>query len=110
MKLFRSIIALTLIIAFLNVIVGKAMHEIFEHDHEISECDLEGTTHFCDVEITHPDFICNFNFSASFVDEVSNSFDGIIRYQERKIKIRFLWLAKNLCSNTTSLRGPPSIS
>lgn len=107
MKLFRSIIALTLTVAFLNVIVGKAMHEIFEHNHEVSECELEGTTHFCDVEIAHPDFICNFNFSASFFDGFQNDFNDIIRYQERKIKIYFLWLAKNLCSNTISLRGPP---
>lgn len=110
MKLFRSIIATVLIIAFLNVIVGKAVHEIFEHNHEVSECELEGTTHFCDVEIAHPDFICDFNFSASFLDDFQNNFNDIRYYQDSKVKIHFLWLAKELCSNTISLRGPPIIS
>lgn len=110
MKLFRSIIALTLIFAFLNVIVGKAVHEIFEHDHEVNECELEGTTHFCDIEIAHPDFICNFNFSASFIDVFFSDFESVLSFLENKVKIHFLWLVKDLCSNTISLRGPPSIS
>lgn len=110
MKLFRSITALVLTVAFLNVIVGKVVHEIFEHDHEVGECELEGTTHFCDVEISHPDFICNFNFSVNFIDSIFNDLDNVIFYLESKVKIQFLWLAKDLCSNTISLRGPPVIS
>lgn len=110
MKLFRSIIALSLVVAFLNVIVGKAMHEIFEHEHHEHTCDVKDITHFHEFEFAHADFICDFNFSTSFVDSLLNDFNDIIRYQEDKVKIHFLWLAKNLCSNTIALRGPPAIS
>lgn len=110
MKLFRSITALVLTVAFLNVIVGKVVHEIFEHDHQENECELAGTIHFCDVEIAHPDFICNFNFSVSFIDTFLSDFDSILHYLDNKVKIHYLWLAKDLCSNTLSLRGPPAIS
>jgi|GEM_PF-1130327 len=110
MKLFRGIIALTLIVAFSNVIIGKTLHEIIEHEHHEHTCDVKDKIHYHDFEYAHADFICDFNFSTSFVDSFLNDFDEIIRYQEEKLKIHFLWLAKDLCSNTISLRGPPAIS
>ena len=108
MKLFRSIIALTLIVAFLNVIVGKAVHEIFEHEHHEHTCDVKNKIHYHAFEYAHADFICDFHFSSTLLDYVETNSDQIIRYYDSKVKIHFLWLAKNLCSNTISLRGPPS--
>ena len=92
--MFRCTVSLVMVLSILNVIVGKAVHEFFEHKHEVHKCKLKGTTHFCEVEITHPDFICNFNFSASFLDNFSPNFNGIICHQELKEKIHFLFRVK----------------
>ena len=85
------------------------MHEFFEHSHEVHECEFTGSVHFHEIEITHLDFICNFNFSASLLTDFKPSFDFAIRYQENKVKINFLQLAKTLCYSSISLRGPPGI-
>jgi competence protein ComGF len=107
-KFRQKIIAFTLLLTIFNIVLGKSIHEFFEHDHKAHECKLKGITHFHEMEITHFDFICNFNFSANLIDAVLSDFDEIIRCQDNKVKIHFLWLAKNLCSRTISLRGPPS--
>jgi len=96
-----------IVLAFFNVIVGKVTHEIFEHNHKIDQCDMRGITHFCEKEIAHPDFICSFNFSASFLKNFSSGLKDFILYQENKIKVHFLLLTKDLCTNLISLRGPP---
>lgn len=107
MKLFRSIIALTLIFAFLNVIVGKAVHEIFEHEHVEHSCENKDLIHFHELEITHADFICDFHFSSIFTS-IGNEFSkNVIRYFEQQVKIKYLWLVQNIFLNNLSLRGPP---
>lgn len=108
MKIFQKIISIVLVLIIFNVVLGKAFHEFFEHDHEVQECELAGTTHFHDIEFAHLDFICDFNFSASLLDDFLANSSEIIRYQENKVKIHFLWLAKNICFSSISLRGPPS--
>ncbi len=109
MKLFRSIIALTLIVAFLNVIVGKVMHEIFEHDHHEHTCDVKDKIHFHAFEYAHADFICDFTFSTTFIDDVEVDTKNVIRHFEQQIKVKYLWLVQNIFLNNLSLRGPPSI-
>lgn len=109
MKLFRSIIALTLMVAFLNVIVGKAVHEIFEHDHHEHTCDVKDKIHFHAFEYAHADFICDFNFSSTLLDYVLVNSKSIILYFEQQIKVKYLWLVQNIFLNNLSLRGPPSI-
>lgn len=108
MKTFRKIISIVLVLTIFNVVLGKAFHEVFEHEHEVHECELKGTTHYHQIEITHFDLICNFNFSASLLDDVLSHFDNLILYKEHEVKIHLLWLAKDLCSNSISLRGPPT--
>ncbi|MDF1673569.1 MAG: hypothetical protein P1U41_08685 [Vicingaceae bacterium] len=109
MKLFRSILALTLVVAFLNVIAGKAIHEIFEHDHHEHTCDVKDKIHFHAFEYAHADFICDYNFSTTFLQDYKVSTDSIIRYFEQQIKVKYLWLVQNIFLNNLSLRGPPNI-
>jgi len=112
-KLFQNILSIILVTAFFNVVIAKSAHEYLEHSHEHSSdsqegmCGDEGLNHFHQHEFAHLDFICDFNFSASLFSGAFLDFNKIIRYQENKIKIQFLWLAKNLCANSISLRGPP---
>lgn len=113
MKLFQNILSVLLVTAFFNVVVAKSAHEFFEHgyehnhEHKEEACSNKDLSHFHQHEFAHLDFICDFNFSVSLFDTFFADFDKIIRYQENKIKIQFLWLAKNLCSSSISLRGPP---
>ncbi|MDG1477206.1 MAG: hypothetical protein P8Q14_08675 [Vicingaceae bacterium] len=113
MKVLKNIFSILLVTAFFNVVIAKSAHEFFEHgyehshEHEDEICLNKDLNHFHQHEFAHLDFICDFNFSVSLFDAVFADFDKIIRYQENKIKIHFLWLAKNLCSRSISLRGPP---
>lgn len=109
MKLFRAIIAITLILSFFNVIVGKALHEIFEHHHHEHTCDVKDKIHFHKFELTHADFICDFHFSTTLVQNHNVSTDHILRYFEQQLNIKYRWLVKNIFLKTLSLRGPPSI-
>jgi hypothetical protein len=108
-KLFRNIIAVVLILSILNVIVGKAVHEIFEHDHIEHTCENKDVNHFHKFEITHADFICSFNFSASFIADYGLISKNLIRYTEQQTKVKYLWLVQNIFLSNLSLRGPPSI-
>jgi len=113
LKLFQNIFSIILVAAFFNVDIVKSLLEFFEHEHEhLSEnldvlCGDENLNHFHQHEFAHLDFICDFNFSVSLFDRLFHDFDNIIRYQENKVKIHFLWLSKNLCYRSISLRGPP---
>jgi hypothetical protein len=108
LKIFRNTIAFFVVLTLLNVVLGKAFHEFFEHKHEVHECEFSGTIHFHETEFTHFDFLCNFNFSASLITELNTSFDGLVQSQNIKVKIHFLGLTKNLCNTLISLRGPPA--
>lgn len=107
MKLLRSIIALTLVIAFLNVIVGKAVHEIFEHEHKEHTCEHKDFVHFHEFEFAHADFICDFHFSSTFLDNVEVDSKNIIRHFEQQVKVKYIWLVQNIFLKNLSLRGPP---
>jgi len=109
LKLFQKILGSILIIAFLNVIVGKSIHEFFEHDHEINHCHEKSSSHFHDFEFQHLDFICNFDFATSLVPSITTFFKGFIHYQNVQLKIRFLWVVKSLTYSNNPLRGPPQI-
>ncbi len=109
MKKVQKIGAVILLLATLNVVFGKGLHEIFEHHHHEHTCDFVGEIHFHESEIAHLDLICNFNFSVSLLDAFIASLSDLIRYQESKVKIHFLRLSKNVLSSSISLRGPPSL-
>ena len=47
-------------LAVLNTIVTKGVHEFFEHQHEIHTCLNKDQIHFHEVELAHVDLICNF--------------------------------------------------
>lgn len=109
MKLFRITLAIILTIAFLNVIVGKAVHEIFEHEHVEHTCDVKDLTHFHEFEFTHLDFICDFNFSVSFLPKLKKEAHYSINYYQELTQVKYLWLVQNIYLDNLSLRGPPSI-
>jgi hypothetical protein len=109
MKLFRSLIAVTLIFAFLNAIGGKVIHEIFEHEHVEHTCDTKNLTHFHNFEFTHADFICDFNFSTSFLINHNFQTKSLVRFFEKFLKVKYSWLSKNIYLDNLLLRGPPSI-
>jgi hypothetical protein len=116
-KLFQNILSVLLVTAFFNVVIAKSAHEFFEHgfeheqehdhEHQSEICLNKDLNHFHQHEFAHLDFICDFNFSTSLVAGVFSGFNEIIRYQEIKSKIHFLWLSESLCSRSISLRGPP---
>ncbi len=108
MKCFQKIIAVVLVLTIFNVVLGKSLHEFFEHSHEVNECELAGTIHFHEIEAVHLDLICNFNFSASLLNDVLVNSTEFIRYQENKVKTHFLWLVRSICFSSISPRGPPS--
>ena len=107
MNKIQKIGAGILLLATLNVVLGKAVHEIFEHHHHEHTCDFVGQIHFHESEITHPDLICDFHFSTSFLENFSQHFNSSIFYFGNKVEIHFLWLTKALCSSSFNLRGPP---
>ena len=110
MKIFRGVIAIMLLLAVTNVIVGKAFHELFEHEHVEHTCDIKDRTHYHDIELDHTDIICDFNFSNILFDDEVSSYDSLIRYYDQKVRILFLGLDKDLYYSEITLRGPPTIA
>jgi len=107
MKLFRSIIALILMLAFFNVIVGKAVHEVFEHEHHEHTCDVKDKIHFHEFEFTHTDFICDFNINSTDLLGFITSYQVQLDLFQGKVDIIYLWLVKNLFHDLSLQRGPP---
>ncbi len=107
MKVLQNILSVVLVVTFLNVIIGKSVHEFFEHDHVAHACISKDVNHFHEFEFQHSDFICEFVFSISTVTDGIKGLENFIHYQDIQINIRFLHLVKNLCIDTLSLRGPP---
>lgn len=110
MKLFRKIISLVLVIAFFNVVIEKALHEFFEHHTDVHSCIDVGSIHFHNHEFSHSDFICDFNFSTTLLNDVVFFTKGITPYIERESIIKNLCLVKDSCLNSIQLRGPPSLN
>ncbi len=108
MKIFKNIIAIVLVLSISNVILGKAIHEFFEHDHVEHTCDVKDITHYHEFEFSHLDFICDFNLNATDSFGFQHSSQAFIAYYQTKIDIIYLWLVNNLCQNLNLQRGPPS--
>lgn len=109
MKALRNIVSLILVMAFLNVIVGKALHEIFEHHEEIHTCAYKDQTHFHKFKIQHQDVICSFNFSSGFLTDSNGFLARFLSYFASSVKVKYLWLVKNYYLQNSFLRGPPLI-
>lgn len=109
MKAIKNIVAIVLCLAFLNVIVGKAVHEIMEHKHVEHTCDVKDLTHFHKLSLTHLDFICDFHFSSTFVSKAKVELKNRISFYQKQILVKYLWLAQNIYLDNLLLRGPPSI-
>lgn len=109
MKLVQNILSIVLVIAFFNVVIGKSIHEFFEHGHETEICADKDINHFHEHEFIHVDFICDFNFSTSLISEKKIETKDFVRYYERQLQVKFLWLVRNIFLNVVSLRGPPII-
>jgi hypothetical protein len=106
-KALKSIIAILLTVAFLNVIVGKVVHEIFEHEHTEHTCDVKDLTHFHEFEYAHSDIICNFNISSTDPFAIQHAFQVHLDFYQSQVNIIYLWLVKNLFYDLSLLRGPP---
>jgi len=109
MKFLRRILRLVLVLAFFNVIVGKAVHEYFEHHEQIHACIDKDTIHFHEFEFEHPDFICDFNLSTTFLNDFVFHTKSRIPYFQKQLITKHLWIVVNSCLNNLRLRGPPSI-
>lgn len=109
MSLLKNTIAVLLAIIFLNIIVSKSLHEIFEHKHVEHTCDVDikDITHFHKSVYAHIDFLCSFNLnSVDYVVFKSSLKDQLYSYQN-KVNILYLWLVKNLYYDLNLQRGPP---
>ena len=73
MKMLRNIISVLLVLSMTNVVVGKTIHELFHHHHEV-ECSAKTTQHYHTSEFGDVDLVCSFNFSASLNQFFSTSF------------------------------------
>lgn len=109
MKVVRNIISTILVLAVINTISTKAIHELFEHNAQIHTCVHKDITHFHSSEFHHLDLICDFNFSSSLVTDFILNFKNVIFYKENQVKVQALSLLKNLYLKNLLLRGPPSI-
>ncbi len=107
MKNFRNILSIILVITIFNVVVGKSVHEFFEHHTKIHACINKNTTHFHELEIDHIDFICDFNFSSNSFLGIDFPVKKIICYQQNEFWVQLFWFIKNYRLNNLSLRGPP---
>lgn len=110
MKIYRQILSLVLVVAFLNVIVEKALHEVFEHHHETHECIDIDSIHYHNHEFSHPDFICDFNISTTLLSVNTLFTKGITPYIERKVIINNLWIVNEAWNKNIKLRGPPLLN
>ena len=104
-----NIVAVLLTVVFLNVIVSKSLHEFFEHEHVEHTCENKDVTHYHAFELTHIDFICDFHFSANFLNKYHSEIKNVINYVEKQVRVKFIWLANNIYLDNLLLRGPPSI-
>lgn len=109
MKSLQNILSILLVTVFFNVVIAKSVHEFFEHEHKSELCSTNGVNHFHQHEFAHADFICDFNFSTSFVSKKIVDTKAFIRYYETQLQVKYLWLVKNIFLRVVSLRGPPVI-
>jgi len=109
LKLFHKIGSIVLVIAFINVIASKSIHEFFEHKHELHSCFNKDSEHFHNLEFAHVDVICDYNFSTTFLNDYSFHSKSIIPYFQKQLISKYLWIIKNNYLNNLLLRGPPLI-
>lgn len=115
MKIIQNILCILLVTAFFNVVVAKSIHEFFEHgyaqehthEHQSEKCSSKDLNHFHQHEFAHLDFICDFNFSTSFLVKKIGDTKALVRFYENKLQVKYLWLVKNIFLDVLSLRGPP---
>ena len=108
MNWIKPIVSILLVLTLTNTVIGKTVHELFFHHHEV-ECNATSTQHFHDIDFSDVDLVCNFNFSASL-----NQFLNVsVKYQlfeaNRKIGFFYKVHSKNNYFTTLSLRGPPLV-
>ncbi len=107
-KKLKNSVSILLVFTLLNVVVGKTVHELFFHHHEV-ECTAESDQHFHENEFSDVDLICSFNFSAS----INQFFNVSVKHQlfddNRKIEFLYKSYNKNKYFTTLSLRGPPLV-
>lgn len=110
MKIFRHIVSLLLVAAFLNVYVSKTVHEVFEHEHEIHACENQDLDHYHEDELSHQDLICSFNFSSTELVPSKRTLDGILFDNSIKEFNSFKETYRNVYLEQISLRGPPVLN
>lgn len=106
MNKLKNILSVLLVATLINTMVGKTIHELFFHHHEV-ECSAKSTQHYHENEFNEVDLVCNFNFSAS----LNQFFIASVKYQlfeaNRKIDFFYKVYSQNKYFETLSLRGPP---
>lgn len=106
MKKLKNIVSILLVFTLVNVVVGKTVHELFFHHHDI-ECSSKTDKHFHEVEFFDNDVICDYHFSFSTESTTANQFVSLNNYKDYIEKTRYIQFVKNVFLTTPSLRGPP---
>ena len=108
MKILKNIVSLLLVLTISNTVIGKTVHELFFHHHEV-ECSATATQHFHEISFDAVDLVCSFNFSASFVPFMNASLHYQLFEANRKIEFFYKVYSRNIFFNILSLRGPPTV-
>ena len=106
--MFKNILSVLLVLSMTNVVVGKTIHELFHHHHEV-ECSAKTTQHYHSSEFDDVDLICSFNFSASLNHFFTNSFNHQLFEADKESVFFYESNNQNTYFNTLSLRGPPQV-
>ena len=106
MKKVKNIISILLVFTLVNVLIGKTVHELFFHHHEV-ECTAESTQHYHEKEFHEIDLVCSFNFSASLNQQFNTSISHQLYEADRETTFFYDANKRNTYFNTLSLRGPP---
>lgn len=104
----KNIVSILLVFTLTNTVVGKTIHELFFHHHEI-ECNATNSLHFHGADFLDNDVICGFHFSSNPLPSPINDFSGIIQFQDYILQVFYVQYVKSYFLQSYSLRGPPNM-
>ena len=106
MKVVKNILSVLLVLSMTNVVVGKTVHELFFHHHDV-ECTTKTDLHFHEVDFFDNDVICDFHFSFSTESVSAVQLTHLNSYKTYLVKTYYTEYVKSIFKSSHSLRGPP---
>ncbi len=101
-------LSVVLVLSMTNVVVGKTVHELFFHHHDV-ECTTTTSLHFHEVDFFDNDVVCDFHFSFSSETIEALQLTQLNNYKDYIVKTYYTQYVKKIIQNSHSLRGPPSM-